>query len=609
MAFSIGAPSMENSHELLILWRNQRARRVGKILCVAGMILGLIAVFIDLRFAPIAVILTDLLMITGCAISLQVSRRRPDQSFFWWPMYLGIWINMWPSVWETGGVNSPLFALFLAILYIAGMTIQTRISQLYLTVFIVLNIAGMYILSLLATAEMTIPPESFSLTAHLIGTAAIGTCIAAFLRTEQNLAQQFSERYIELSQTKADLRKEEASNFAKTTFLANVSHELRTPLGAILGFSELLSNPGTSKTEQDTFIEVIQRNSQQLSRLVDDLLDLSRMDAGIVEIEKTEIHLPNLLTDVLMISQIAANKKNIPVRLNYLNPIPEFVFSDSLRLRQILINLIGNAVKFTDRGQVTVSLKHLPSTEGDELAIYVSDTGRGILEDERPRLFKPFSQGDPSLARRYGGTGLGLSLSRKLATLLGGRLELSESKLDIGSTFVLTMPVGAVPQQRWLAEFLASHPAEKPKVQSVEAGRLRGRKILFVDDMIDNQELIRAYLTGAGAEVETASNGFEGVDKAMRNDYDLILMDIQMPLMDGYEAVSSLRRLNYSKPIYAITAHARKADWERCIAIGCNGHLSKPITGENLVTAIAKALENPLPTASSTDRGPADLSV
>jgi signal transduction histidine kinase/CheY-like chemotaxis protein len=534
----------------------------------------------------------DVILFLGCLVSLILTQRAKKTSYFyWWPMYLGYWFSLLASVEFTGGLYSPFIGVYLALLYFGGVLIQIRIPPLGIAAFTIAQVPLIFGLQAIwPFAAMPAPPAAFVIFLLCVGLAALGACIFALLQTERELADQFAARYTELISTRQELRKEEASNLAKITFLANVSHELRTPLAAIVGYSDLLVEAGPLNTEQVSYVDTVRRNSKQLRHLVDDLLDLSRVEAGHVEIQNSRFRLTDLLTDILNQTRLPAEKKNLAIAVEYKGEVPMFVAADPTRVRQIILNLVGNALKFTEKGGVTIRVDHHVDEKNGHLHIFVEDTGRGILESEQTRLFKPFSQGDPSMARRFGGTGLGLSLSRRLAVLMGGTLELMRSTPGRGSIFMLTLPVGDVAAQEWLTEFLPT-VAESNAKKKMAKDRLQGVKILYVDDTADNQMLVKVYLNSVGATVDMASNGFEGIEKAMHGNYDLVLMDIQMPVMDGYEAVSRLRQDGFKTPILALTAHAMKEDWQRCHDVGCDGHLTKPISNIDLVQAIERFIK------------------
>lgn len=379
----------------------------------------------------------------------------------------------------------------------------------------------------------------------------------------------------------------EAASRSKSAFLANVSHEIRTPLGAILGFSELLKDPALPHQERANYIDVIGRNGRELACLIDDILDLSKVEAGRLEVERIRFSLPNLLADVTTSLSVRAREKAIRLSVESVGTVPDTIVSDTTRLRQILINIIGNAVKFTDHGEVDVVVETTPpkTLPGHQtLKFTIKDSGRGIPEAKRSKLFQAFAQADSSTTRKFGGTGLGLILSRQLARLLGGDVVLAHSELGVGSTFIVTIDAGPV----------EARPAEpKPTVarQRVDdkptVKQLDGVRVLLAEDVIDNQILLQRLLTGSGAKVDIVPNGLEAVKKAKTTAFDVILMDIQMPELDGLGATRQLRACGYDRPIIALTAHAMREEREKCLRSGCNDHLTKPVSISTLVQTVA----------------------
>lgn len=578
--------SNQGSDQLLQLWREQRAYRVGRSLGMAGVVLSLIALFMDMHYSSPAIVYSDFILLGGCLFSLLWTRSKPRPYFCWWPLFFGFWMSTLPSLYWTGGIHSPFLGFYLALLIVCAVVVQTRISPMYFVFVIFLHIPALYILDGLYLIPKDLPAAPFTAVIDLVTLAAVLVCVKGLLRTETDLSREFAKRAHELGTAREELEREEAANLAKVTFLANVSHELRTPLAAIVGYSELLRHSEVDPAERDAYCDTIFRNGLQLSRLVDDLLDLSKVEAGKVEIFATRIVLRDVLSDVLAQVRLLAQRKNIPLSLAYRNSIPEFIFTDGVRFKQILLNMMTNAVKFTDRGQVELTLEHVDG----QLKLEVRDTGRGISEEEQSRLFQPFSQGDPSLFRRYGGAGLGLSLSRRLARALSGDLELTKSCPGDGSVFTFTLPIGSIEQQEWQDQFEARATAIPQEVlRSSQGHRLFGLSILVVEDSEDNLQLMRLHLQGEGALVDSAGDGLAGVEKAMGGCFDIVLMDIQMPLLDGYEAVATLRRSGYERPILALTANARQEDRERCLKVGCDAHLSKPIHRAALIDAVASA--------------------
>lgn len=381
----------------------------------------------------------------------------------------------------------------------------------------------------------------------------------------------------------------EVANETKSAFLANMSHEIRTPLGAVIGFSELIIDPDMPASEKLNSIEIIRRNGKLLSTIINDILDLSKVEAGKLEIEKVEVDLFELLSEIASLLNLDAAAKGIKLTMAYEGAIPGKIETDPTRLRQILFNIVGNAIKFTERGSVNLTVK-LDSEDMSKLIFIIQDTGTGISPEQAKRLFSPFTQADATTTRRFGGTGLGLALSKKLAIALGGNIVLAKSALGEGSTFVVSIGHG---QSKEII-FDGPNLTEEIKAKILKfAGRehaseLSSFKILVVDDSLDNLVLIKRLLTLSGAEVETANNGRDGVEKALKGNFSLILMDLQMPDMDGYEATKELRSRGFDRPIIALTAHAMKEERKRCLESGFDNHLSKPIDREALIHLLSE---------------------
>lgn len=376
----------------------------------------------------------------------------------------------------------------------------------------------------------------------------------------------------------------ESANLAKSAFLANMSHEIRTPLGAVIGFSELLADPAGGPSERVNFIAAIKRNGELLSNIISDILDLSKVEAGKMEVHVVEAALTEILTDTKTLLDLQAKEKGVSLNIKVQNSVPQIVRTDPMRLRQILINVIGNAIKFTQKGSVDVMIKLVPSTNGGlDLAFVVSDTGKGIKNEDVAKLFSPFSQADVSTKRQYGGTGLGLVLSRRLANILGGDIVLTSTEEGKGSTFTITVDPGPL-RETHLEEF----SAEKYVPIGNGGIRLDGIKVLLAEDTHDNQVLVSRLLKIAGATVVVASNGKEAVEKAKHEHFDVLLMDLQMPVMDGFEATAELRREGYDGKIVALTAHALNDEKQKCLASGFDDHLSKPINRNLLLKSVAQ---------------------
>ena len=379
----------------------------------------------------------------------------------------------------------------------------------------------------------------------------------------------------------------EAANRAKSEFLANMSHEIRTPMTAIMGFADMILQPNQNDAGRTECVQVIRRNGTYLLELINGILDLSKIEEGRMTIESIPSELTALLADIVANARPRAIEKGLEFELIIACPIARFVRTDPLRLRQIMANLLGNAIKFTSAGKITVTIC---SEHTHVLRIEVSDSGIGMTKDQLERLFRPFSQADESITRKFGGTGLGLTISRKLARLLGGEIEV-KSKPGVGSTFTLRIDVGSFAGVEMLAdlnEAMLPTPTLTDKWQNIP---LHGR-ILLAEDGRDNQRLISTHLRACGAEVVIAENGQIAVDIAMKNSLDLILMDMQMPIMDGYTATAELRRRGCTTPIIALTAYAMAEDRMRCMASGCTEYLSKPIDREVLLKTVSQHLLN-----------------
>lgn len=371
----------------------------------------------------------------------------------------------------------------------------------------------------------------------------------------------------------------ERSNQAKSAFLANMSHEIRTPLGAIMGFVGLLKDKGLSDEEILNYHSIIERNSNHLLQIIDDILDLAKVEAGKVVIEKIEFSLLAFLAEFSSLAGLKAREKGIAFGFKPETLVPELVISDPTRLRQILSNAVGNAIKFTEKGSVEFRVEY----KDQRLQFRVTDTGRGISPEQRAALFQAFSQADSSTTRKFGGTGLGLVLTKKLAQAFGGDFDLIESEIGKGSVFEASIPV-TIPTKVKLV------PRKKTQVESaVEVSldpyqvNLKDLEILLVEDSPDNQYLIQKMLSKTRAKIVTANDGSEGVKLALAHRYDVILMDIQMPIMDGHEAVRTLRAKGYSKPIVALTAHAMKEEREHALLSGFSHFLTKPINRKSLI--------------------------
>lgn len=377
----------------------------------------------------------------------------------------------------------------------------------------------------------------------------------------------------------------ELANVTKSQFLANMSHEIRTPMSAIIGLSELMKD--TSLTpKQEEYLEKISASSRMLLGVINDILDFSKIEAGKIELENAPVSLESLIGYVRGLFEDNALKKGVAFEVQKDKGLPGVIVADELRLSQILTNFLSNALKFTDKGSVTLAIRLKAKTDTTAyLCFDVQDTGIGMTAEQVAKLFMPFSQADASTTRRYGGTGLGLSIAKRLAQTMGGTVYV-QSEENKGSLFSLELECEVV---SW-AQAMSAHPSKSdPKLGC----HLGGLSVLVVEDNVINQEIAKALLARMGILVTLASNGKEGVEAfaSNKNGYDCILMDIQMPIMGGYEATKEIRKLSQSVPIIALTAAASSEDKSRAIDAGMNDHLAKPIEPKKLYGILEKYCE------------------
>lgn len=432
------------------------------------------------------------------------------------------------------------------------------------------------------TWRFALKPDSFK---AAFAAGRVQRELAEQLRVQnENLERTVKERTAALE--RATVEAGQASAF-KSQFIANVSHELRTPMTAILGFAHLLNDPTLTSREREEHLHAVTRNGEHLLTIINDVLDLSKIEAGQLTVEKIEFSTSRALTEVVELLRTRAADRGIGLTLAFSTPIPRAVVGDPTRVRQVLINLVGNALKFTEHGCVKIEA----SFEKGELLVAVLDTGIGMSPEQMALLFRPFGQADATTTRRFGGTGLGLSISRRLCELMGGTIQV-QSTIGVGSRFTLRLPVNSAAPE--MIDSPEGANASSPSRSAVP--QLGPAKILLVEDGVDNQRLISLYLRKAGLTVAIAENGRDGFEKLRLGHergtpYDLVLMDMQMPVMDGLTATGLIRKHGYTTPVIALTANSMAGDRERFIAGGCDDYLSKPVDLSAFYASLARSLK------------------
>jgi signal transduction histidine kinase/CheY-like chemotaxis protein/HPt (histidine-containing phosphotransfer) domain-containing protein len=394
----------------------------------------------------------------------------------------------------------------------------------------------------------------------------------------------------------------EAANRAKSVFLANMSHEIRTPLNGILGFADvMLKADDLSEAERRDYLETIRQSGRHLLGVINDILDLSKVEAGQMKVHPEPCAPHALIADAISILRVRAQEKGISLEHRWEGLVPERIVTDPARFRQLLMNVIGNAIKFTDKGSVDVVARLENSDDSPRVTVDIVDTGIGIAPDYLNRIFEPFTQADQSITRRFGGTGLGLAISRQIAEFLGGHISVT-SRPGEGSTFTVRIATGSLQGVRLLEAPTADLMPSQTPTSGSRLPTLSNRTVLLVEDGETNRKLVSLMLRRAGADVVVAENGQIAVDLAASQSFDVILMDMQMPVLDGYEATRLLRRRGVNTPIIALTAHSMKGDEERCLAAGCSGYITKPIDSDRLLRTLA----NVMGTCVSVATGPAE---
>jgi signal transduction histidine kinase/CheY-like chemotaxis protein len=519
---------------------------------------------------------------------------------------------------QSGGICSPAVAWFAAIPMLATMMVGYRTGVLWLSATLVMLTALFVEVGAPRSAMDELDGRQFAIWAYA---AATGITLVVYSLTL--IYEKLKDHALGTVL---------AANRAKSEFLTNVSHELRTPLTAILGFTGVLLEDEAdrlSPAERWSRLHTIRRNGQHLLELINDILDVSKIEAGRMEVEWLIVSPARIVNDVVTLLTVRADEKDLALSATFEGRFPATVRTDPTRLRQILINLVGNALKFTEAGSVTVAARLVNSGAASaKLQFDVADTGIGMTADQLGRIFTPFTQADASCTRNYGGTGLGLAISRRLAQMLGGDITASSTP-GRGSLFRLEIAAPeaakAAPHEAMMfpaetatgetcpgqppaesrrsapvSDRSQSRPAEEltslttsGQQLSPAAGQLAGMRILLAEDGPDNRELVGYVLRRAGGDVVIAENGRAAVDRARAAEvsgrpFDIILMDMQMPVLDGYAATRELRAAGYAWPIVALTAHAMAGDRQRCLEAGCDDYTTKPIKRSELVALLAR---------------------
>jgi signal transduction histidine kinase/AmiR/NasT family two-component response regulator len=406
----------------------------------------------------------------------------------------------------------------------------------------------------------------------------------------------FVKTAIQAQRFRSDKEAADLASRHKSDFLAHMSHEIRTPMNAILGIAEVLSETDLD-AQQRQYLQTLYQSGEILLDIINDILDLSKIEAGRIRLETIAFDLRKLFLDTVEVMRVRAWQKGVPILLDIDPGVPLIWMGDPTRVRQILVNLIGNAIKFTDTGNIRVNVSpRNPENRNAGFLVQVADTGIGIAPEKRDEIFSPFSQEDVSTTRKYGGTGLGLTICRRLAELMGGSIRV-ESELGQGSTFIVDLPLqvgheasldGATDLK---AEVHGFGKSSKGKVS------LSGLRVLLAEDVAVNRRVVELYLKDTGLELHSVENGKEALDRHRAETYDVILMDMEMPVMDGLEATAAIREweaeeARHAVPIVALTAHAFEEKRQQCFEAGCTHYLTKPVKKADLIDLLHRIYQD-----------------
>jgi PAS domain S-box-containing protein len=384
--------------------------------------------------------------------------------------------------------------------------------------------------------------------------------------------------------------KERAQNasYFKTRFLANMSHEIRTPLNAIMGFAEVLTKQELEREKQKEYLNHINSSGSLLLKLIGDILDLSKIEEGKLSLQDESFYFKEVLSSAILPYKFKANEKGLTFSLHFDEFIPDYVIGDCYRIKQVVINLIGNALKFTEQGKINIWFSNETNSNTKEecnITIKISDTGIGVNDENKKAIFQSFTQADSTVVRKYGGSGLGLSIVKQLVDKMGGEIWVEDNHEGQGSIFFVTLKLKV--------DNSKTKPLLSDKGPSFQKLSFKNEiKILTVEDNPINQDLVAIVLKSLGAKVDFANNGVEGIEKFKQNTYDLILMDVQMPVMGGFEATRIIRTMNASIPVIGLTANVYKEDIDNCKAAGMTDHLGKPFSEFQMYTTISRWVED-----------------